>query len=49
MFWGSDFSISGAELADLFHGQPTARKAEILEALSRKDYETAKKLLEQRN
>lgn len=49
MFWKSDFQISGAELADLFHGQPTERKTEIIEALSRKDYETAKRLLEQRN
>lgn len=49
MSWKSDFMISGAELADLFHGQPSERKTQIVEALSRKDYETAKRLLGQRN
>jgi hypothetical protein len=49
IFWKSDFQISGAELADLFQGQSTDRKTEILRALSEKDYDKAKKLLEQRS
>ncbi len=49
IFMTSELSMSGAEFADLLHGEPTERKTQIVEAVSAKDWEQARTLLKQRH
>jgi len=47
--WTSELTMSGAEILDLVEGPVTERKEALVQAISEKDWETARRLLKQRH
>ena len=48
-FYTTGLVMTGVELLDITHGQPTERKTAIVKAMSEKDWDKAKQLLRQRH